>query len=94
MIWLTVLTTLLRLVPMVLEMVRDGRIKDATTKEVLDAFQVEFNKRWADRVDAAVAAGAAESARNAGGVQSNTTASGVTSESNDPFDRAASRRKN
>lgn len=90
MIWITVLTTLLRLVPMILEMVRDGRIKEATTQEVLGAFEAEFNKRWQARVDAAVAAGNAASAT---GVQSNAGASSVTPEGNDPFDRASARRK-
>jgi hypothetical protein len=95
MIWLTVITTLLRLVPMVLEMVRDGRIKEATTTEVLDAFEVEFRKRWQARVDAAVAAGNDASSGNAGGLsnaQANTGTAKVTPEGNDPFDRAGNRK--
>lgn len=87
---LTVLIALLRLAPMIMEMVRDGRIKEATTSEVLGALQVEFNKRWQARVDAAVAAGAAESAR----VQPNAGTANVTPEGNDPFDRASRRKGN
>lgn len=88
---LTVLIALLRLAPMIMEMVRDGRIKEATTNEVLGAFELEFNKRWQARVDAAVAAGNAESAR----VHPDATNSAppVTPEGNDPFDRASARRK-
>lgn len=94
---LTLILALLRLAPMVLEMIRDGRIKDATTAEVINAFENEFNKRWQARVDAAVAAGnsAGAGAANNVGVQSNTSVSNpiVTPEGNDPFDRASARRK-
>jgi len=74
---LTLILALLRLAPIIMEMIRDGRIKDATTTEVLTAFENEFTKRWQARVDAAVAAG--------------ERVSGNTSEGNDepdPFDRA------
>lgn len=84
---LTLILALLRLAPIIMEMIRDGRIKDATTKEVLDAFETEFNKRWQARVDAAAAAG------NAAGVQPDPRTSNVTPEGNDPFDRASTRRK-
>ena len=76
---ITLLLALARLVPMILEMIRDGRIKDATEKEVLGAIETEFQKRWQARVDAAVAAG--------NRVHTDT----VTSEGNteaDPFDRS------
>ena len=88
MIWVTVLISLLRLVPMIMEMVRDGRIKEATTAEVLSAFETEFNKRWQARIDAAVAVGNAAAGSSNNGVQSNTGTANVTPEGNDPFDRS------
>jgi hypothetical protein len=78
--WILLITAVLRIIPLIMEMIRDGRIKEATTAEVLRAFEQEFYKRWNARVDAAVAAG-----NNVGGVP-------VTSEGNDPFDRAAKRK--
>lgn len=54
---LTLILALLRIAPMILEMIRDGRIKEATKTEVLAALEEEFNERWQARVDAAVAAG-------------------------------------
>lgn len=54
--WLLVITALLKLLPMVLEMVRDGRIKQATTEEVVNAFELEFEKQWKERIDRARAA--------------------------------------
>jgi len=81
MVWLTVLMALLRLVPMIMEMVRDGRIREATTAEVLSAFEAEFNKRW----DARVAAANAATEPNTGGVQNGTSGSNTGT---DPFDRS------
>lgn len=70
---LTLILALLKLAPMVLEMIRDGRIRDATTEEVMGAFQDEFNKRWDKRVNDAVAASG----------MPNATTGDI-----DPFDRA------
>lgn len=83
---LTLILALLRLAPIVMEMIRDGRIRDATTKEVLSAFEAEFNRRWQVRVDAAVAAG--DAVRTDGGVHDNVTSKGNEP---DPFDRASKR---
>jgi hypothetical protein len=74
---LTLILALLRLAPIVMEMIRDGRIREATEKEVLSAFENEFTKRWQARVDAAVAAGSEVHNDTSGG--------------NDPFDRANQR---
>ena len=86
---LTLIVALLRLAPMVLEMIRDGRIKDATTKEVLSAFEAEFTKNWQARVDAAVAAG---DRANSGVVQHDVTSEGNDFPEPDPFDRASARK--
>lgn len=82
---LLLIATLLKIVPLVMEMIRDGKIKEATTNEVLAAFEAEFGKRWNERIARAKAAGdAASSDSDSGG-------SGVR-DTKDPLDRANARR--
>lgn len=58
--FILILKAVLVLVPLIAELVKENKIKTATEKEVLDAFESEFKKRWDKRIaDARAAADAA-----------------------------------
>lgn len=78
---LLLIATLLKIVPLVMEMIRDGKIKEATTNEVLAAFEAEFGKRWNERIARAKAAGNAVD-----------SADSSVRDTKDPLDRANARR--
>lgn len=59
-LWL-VLKAVLVLIPFIVDLIKENKIKTATEKEVLDAFEAEFKKRFDKRIaDAAAAADAAK----------------------------------
>lgn len=49
-----VLKAVLVLIPFIVQLIQENKIKTATEKEVLDAMEQEFAKRWANRVKAGV----------------------------------------
>lgn len=72
---LLLIASILKIIPIVLEMIQAGKIKSATEAEVLNAFEEEFTKRFNARIKAAADAGNAASASN-------------VPDTSDPFDRA------
>lgn len=54
--FLLILKAVLVLVPLIADLVKEQKIKTATEKEVLDAMEQEFAKRWEDRIKATDAA--------------------------------------
>lgn len=50
------ITAVLRIVPMIMDMIKEGKIKEATQDEVLTAFENEFQRRIDERVARARAA--------------------------------------
>lgn len=51
------LKAVLVLIPFIVDMVKEGKIKTATEKEVLDAFEQKFEELWAKRITDARIAG-------------------------------------
>lgn len=72
---------ILKIVPLVMDMIKEGKIKEATTDEVLKAFEEEFGRRLDERV------ARARSASDDVGVF-------PTDKELDPFDRANKRGEN
>lgn len=61
MTWLLLISSVLKIIPLILEMIHDGRIKEATKEEVLNAFEAEFLVRWNKRIaDARAASGVSD----------------------------------
>jgi len=59
--YLLLIASILKIIPLILEMIRDGRIREATTTEVLAAFEAEFLMRWNKRIaDARAASGVSD----------------------------------
>jgi len=77
-IFLLILKAVLVLLPIITQLVKEGKIKTAAEKEVLDAFEKEFETRWEARI---------QKARDAGMAAGNANSSSVRDD-NDPFDRA------